>query len=82
MQNNTESSAEVPKLALTRGQAADALGISAVTIDRLSRRGLLNPSRATRRPLFAVSEINRFLKATQSKPQVLGRTPDKPPAGI
>ena len=57
----------VPKLALTREETADALGISTVTIDRLTERGLLNPSRATRRPLFAVSEIERFLKETQGK---------------
>lgn len=57
----------VPKLALTREEAADALGLSVVTIDRLTERGLLNPSRATRRPLFAVSEIERFLKETQGK---------------
>ena len=69
------------KLALTREEAADALGISTVTIDRLSKRGLLNPSRATRRPLFAISEIKRFLKATQRQPQALGKTPTKLPAG-
>ena len=59
------SSAGVPKLALTRKEAASALGISAVTIDRLTGRGLLKPSRATRRPLYSVSEIERFLKETQ-----------------
>lgn len=57
----------VPKLALTREETADALGISTVTIDRLTERGLLKPSRATRRPLFPVSEIERFLQATQGK---------------
>ena len=67
MQNNPESSAGVPKLALTREEAAIALGISAATIDRLTERGLLKPSRATRRPLFPVSEIERFLKETQGK---------------
>lgn len=60
-------SSGVLKLALTRKEAADALGISVVTIDRLTERGLLKPSRATRRPLFPVSEIERFLKETQSK---------------
>lgn len=66
MQKNP-ASAGVPKLALTRKEAANALGISAVTIDRLTERGLLKPSRATRRPLFPVSEIERFLKETQGK---------------
>lgn len=67
MKNNLQSSAGVPKLALTRKEAANALGISAVTIDRLTERGLLKPSRATRRPLFPVSDIERFLKETQGK---------------
>jgi hypothetical protein len=52
------------RLALTRLEAAQALGVSAPTIDRLTQRGLLRPSRATRRPLYAVKEIERFLKAT------------------
>jgi excisionase family DNA binding protein len=62
-------SATIPqtKLALTREEAASALGISAATIDRLTERGLLKPSRATRRPLFPVSEIERFLKETQGE---------------
>ena len=54
----------VPKLALTRVEAGEALGISAITVDRLAKRGLLRPSRATRRPLYSVSEIERFLKDT------------------
>jgi Helix-turn-helix domain len=86
MSSKTVPTTETPampqtKLALTREEAADALGISAVTIDRLSKRGLLNPSRAIRRPLFSVSEIERFLKATQRQPQVLDKTPTKLPAG-
>ena len=54
----------MPRLALTRLEAAKAIGVSAPTIDRLTQRGLLRPSRATRRPLYAVKEIERFLKAT------------------
>ncbi|HUA64372.1 MAG TPA: helix-turn-helix domain-containing protein [Alphaproteobacteria bacterium] len=79
----TTESAAMPqtRLALTRIEAAHALGLSAVTIDRLTKRGLLKPSRAIRRPLFAVSEIKRFLKATQSQPQALGETPTKLRAG-
>ena len=53
-----------PKLALTREEAGEALGISAVTVDRLAKRGLLRPSRATRRPLYSVTEIERFLADT------------------
>ena len=53
-----------PKLALTREEAGESLGISAITVDRLAKRGLLRPSRATRRPLYPVWEIERFLKET------------------
>jgi predicted site-specific integrase-resolvase len=54
----------VPKLALTRAEAAEALGITPVTVDRLAKRGLLRPSRATRRPLYSIEEIERFLRDT------------------
>jgi len=52
------------RLALTREETAEALGMSAVSVDRLTKRGLLHPSRATRRPLFPVWEIERFLRDT------------------
>ena len=52
------------KLAYSRHEAAEVLGISAITLDRLVKRGLLRPSRATRRPLFPVWEIERFLRET------------------
>lgn len=54
------------KLALTRAEAAQALGIASVTIDRLTKRGLMHPSRATRRPLYPVWEIERFLPETSA----------------
>ena len=53
------------RLALTRTEAAAALGFkNAITIDRLVKRGLLKCSRATRRPLFAIEELQRFLRET------------------
>jgi DNA-binding transcriptional MerR regulator len=55
---------EKRKLALSRSEAAEALGVSPITIDRLTKRGLLSPSRATRRPLYPVWEIERFLRET------------------
>ena len=55
-----------PKLALTREEAADSLGVSAITVDRLAKRGLLHPSRATRRPLYPVWELERFLRDTSA----------------
>lgn len=56
-----------PKLALTREEAGEALGISAITVDRLAKRGLLHPSRVTRRPLYPVWEIERFLRETAGR---------------
>lgn len=58
-----------PKLALNRKEAAQALGVSPATVDRLTLRGLIMPSRATRRPLFAVEEIRRFLRETTGQLQ-------------
>lgn len=52
------------RLALTREEAAEAIGQSVVTIDRLTKRGLLRPSRATRRPVYPIWEIERFLRET------------------
>jgi hypothetical protein len=53
-----------PKLALSRAEAAQALGISEPSLDRLAARGLIRPSRALRRPLYGVREIERFLRET------------------
>jgi hypothetical protein len=63
-ENNRKNSG---KLALSRFEAANTLGISPVTIDRLTARGLLRPSRATRRPLFPIWEIERFLRETSTQ---------------
>lgn len=52
----------VPKLALNRVEAAQALGCSPATLDRLTIRGLLRPCRATYRPIYWVKELERFLK--------------------
>jgi len=67
MTNTNENKTDSPKLALNRKEAAQTLGVSPATVDRLTLRGLLRPSRATRRPLFAVEEIRRFLRDTTSK---------------
>ncbi|MGE9291209.1 MAG: helix-turn-helix domain-containing protein [Puniceicoccales bacterium] len=52
------------RLAFTRKETAEILGISAPSVDRLTKRGLLFPSRATRRPLYAKPELERFLRET------------------
>jgi DNA-binding transcriptional MerR regulator len=58
----------VAKLAYTREEAAAQLGVHPITITRLSERGLLRPSRATRRPLYSHEELQRFLRDTATKP--------------
>lgn len=63
MPNETKKP-QVARLALSRKEAATALGVSVPTLDRLVQRGLLQPSRAIRRPLFPVPEIERFLRET------------------
>jgi len=52
-----------PRLALTTEEVATALGIRPTTVWRLTQRGLLRPNRATRRPLYPLSEVQRFLEA-------------------
>jgi hypothetical protein len=54
----------IPKLALNRVEAAEALSVSPATLDRLANRGLILPSRATGRPLYSIKEIERFLSET------------------
>lgn len=66
MENLVLSKVLTPRYAFTRVEAAKALGISPATIDRLTKRGLLRPSRALYRPLYAVSEIERFLRETSN----------------
>ena len=57
-----KTGAPVMRLALNSEETAAALGITTITLWRLTKRGLLKPNRATRRPLYPVSEIERFLK--------------------
>ena len=66
MNTPDDSKQRTPKLALTRVEAAHAIGQSAVTIDRHTKRGLLHPSRATRRPVYPIWEIERFLRETSA----------------
>ena len=66
MIENHVAQGPVPKLALNRVEAAEALSLSPATIDRLTQRGLLRPSRATYRPIYSVKELERFLKETST----------------
>lgn len=70
MKNNINTKHVVPKLALTRVEAAESIGVTPVTVDRLAKRGLLHPSRATRRPLYPIWEIERFLRETSQSIEI------------
>ena len=52
------------RIALNTTETAKALGVSKFTVYRLWKRGLLRPSLSLRTPLFAVSEIERFLRSS------------------
>ena len=60
-----ERGSKVERLAYTSEEAAEALGISMVTLWRLERRKLLKPSRALRTPRWSRTEIERFLEETK-----------------
>jgi len=61
---NTNQSQQ--RLGYTRTETAEILGQSPATVDRLTKRGLLNPSRATGRPIYPIWEIERFLRETST----------------
>jgi hypothetical protein len=67
MKTEEQTCTHKTRLALTRREVAKTIGVSPVTIDRLTKRGLLHPSRATRKPLYPVWELERFLRETTSQ---------------
>jgi hypothetical protein len=60
----TASRVMVEKMGFKRAEAAFYLGVTTVTIDRLTKRGLLRPSRALRHPVFSRDDLDRFLRET------------------
>ena len=48
-------------LAVNRKEAAAAISLSPASLDRLVAKGLIRPIRASRRPLFAIKELERFV---------------------
>jgi len=54
----------VEKKGFKRAEAAIYLGVTAVTIDRLTKRGLLHPSRALRHPIYSRDDLDRFFRET------------------
>jgi hypothetical protein len=53
------------KMGFKRAEAAFYLGITPVSIDRLTKRGLLHPSRALRHPIYSRDDLDRFLMETR-----------------
>ena len=62
-----QTRADSNRLAYTRTEAAELLGVSPDTIDSLRKRKLLKCSIATRRPLFPHWELERFLRETSAE---------------
>jgi hypothetical protein len=62
-----QTHADSNRLAYGRIEAAEILGVSPDTIDKLRKRGLLKCSVATRRPLFPHWELERFLRETSAE---------------
>ena len=54
----------VEKKGFKRAEAAIYLGVAKITIDRLTKRGLLHPSRALRHPIYSKDDLDRFLQET------------------
>ena len=52
----------VEKKGFKRAEAAIYLGVAPITIDRLTKRGLLHPSRALRHPIYSKDDLDRFLR--------------------
>ena len=54
------------RIALDRNETAGTCGWkNAITIDRARARGLIHPSVATRKPMYSLPEIARFLVETE-----------------
>ena len=68
---NSEPKGYIEKKGFKRAEAAIYLGVAPITIDRLTKRGLLHPSRALRHPIYSKDDLDRFLRDTASVTTVL-----------
>ena len=62
--NGAEMKTPIEKKGYKRAEAAIYLGVAKITIDRLTQRGLLHPSRALRHPIYSKDDLDRFLRET------------------
>ena len=60
----TEAKTRIEKKGFKRAEAAIYLGVAKITIDRLTKRGLLHTSRALRHPIYSKDDLERFLRET------------------
>ncbi len=67
MQTKDDAGTFPLKLGFTREETARAIGQSPATLDRLAKRGLIRPSRGTRRPIYSLEEIERYLRDTTAE---------------
>ncbi|HTV40726.1 MAG TPA: helix-turn-helix domain-containing protein [Candidatus Sulfotelmatobacter sp.] len=63
---NEEAKTHIEKKGFKRAEAAVYLGVAKITIDRLTKRGLLHPSRALRHPIYSKDDLDRFLRETSA----------------
>jgi ribosomal protein S20 len=61
---SAETKVHIEKKGYKRAEAAIYLGVAKITIDRLTKRGLLHPSRALRHPIYSKDDLDRFLRET------------------
>jgi len=61
-QNQTATTAPLPRLAYTMRETAAILGVSYITVHRLLKRGKLRASDAIRNKVIPRTEIERFLR--------------------
>lgn len=62
--NGEAEKPRIEKKGFKRAEAAVYLGVAKITIDRLTKRGLLHPSRALRHPIYSRDDLDRFLRET------------------
>jgi ribosomal protein S20 len=63
-EDSTEAKTHIEKKGFKRAEAAIYLGVATISIDRLTKRGLLHPSRALRHPIYSKDDLDRFLRET------------------
>lgn len=64
----SENNPPLQKLAYTTNEAAQMLGVNPATVWRLTKRGLLRPSKGIRYARYTLDELQRYLRETASEP--------------